>query len=79
MSLRAALAAVHYALRVKGESEPFQQSPEGGLDTPLHHGGVCKAFDLALKKMKKGEKAGLDIAPACMPPHTLCCPLPSWY
>ena len=70
------LHAVKYALRVKGDSKPFQESPEDGLETDLDKGVVCKAFDLALPKMKKGEQASFIIEPACVLPRPSAAWLP---
>lgn len=58
--------AVQYSLRVK-DGDTFLQSPEGGTEVSMAHGVVCKAFDLALKKMKEGEKVALIIEPQCAP------------
>lgn len=57
--------AVTYTLRVKGQSTPFQESPEDGYEASLDKGVICPAFDIALKKMKKGEKASLVIKSEC--------------
>ena len=61
------MPAVNYTLRAKGGDALFDQSPPEGHEAALDQGVVCPAFDLALKKMKKGEKVALTIAPSCKP------------
>ncbi|KAK9813598.1 hypothetical protein WJX73_009452 [Symbiochloris irregularis] len=59
---------VEYSLKVK-DGDTFLRSPEGGLEASMADGVVCKAFDLALKKMKQGEKVALIIEPQYGPPQ----------
>ena len=52
-------------MRVKGKEEIISSSLEDGERFALNTDFVCRAFPIAVKTMKKGEKAQLTIAPEC--------------
>ena len=62
-------AAVRFELRVRGSDKVVASSSgdgdEFGAGVDSH---VCRALPVAVKTMKKGERAQLTIQPACEPP-----------
>ena len=68
-------AAVKYAVRAAGTSAAVAASPEEGTVVHVGSGQPIKAFQVALKTMKQGEKASLKIKPACKTLHLLTFPL----
>ena len=63
--------AVKYAVRAAGSGTAVVASPEEGAVLHVGSGQPVKAFQVALKSMKQGEKASLKIKPECK----LSCPL----
>lgn len=57
--------AVNYAVRAAGSSTAVVASPEEGAVVRVGSGQPVKAFQVALKSMKQGEKASLKIKPEC--------------
>lgn len=53
---------VKYRAKVKGSEEPFASSEEG-TEFIVKEGHLCKALPIAVKKMKKGEKALVTAKP----------------
>ena len=68
-------------MRVAGSSTAAMASPEEGAVVLVGSGQPVKAFQIALKTMKQGEKASLKIKPECKPLPLLMllseCPLPT--
>eukprot|EP01026_Neomeris_dumetosa_P027847 TRINITY_DN225_c1_g1_i1.p1 TRINITY_DN225_c1_g1~~TRINITY_DN225_c1_g1_i1.p1 ORF type:complete len:578 (+),score=125.51 TRINITY_DN225_c1_g1_i1:85-1818(+) len=52
---------VSYKAYVEGEKEPFSQSGEEGAEFVLSEGLLCRAIPEAVKTMKKGETAKLQV------------------
>ena len=61
---------VKYSARVKDAAEPFAASPTEGIEFTVRDGHMLKAFQAAVKTMKKGEHALLHIKPDCKDPYT---------
>ena len=57
-----------YTVRAVGSSTAVVASPEEGAVVQVGSGQPLKAFPIALKSMKQGEKASLKIKPECKPP-----------
>lgn len=58
--------AVKYSVRVAGSNAPVASSSDHGDVVAVGSGQPLKAFQVALKTMKEGEKALLHIKPECM-------------
>ncbi len=56
-----------YVVRAAGSSTAAMASPEEGAVVQVGSGQPLKAFPIALKSMKQGEKAFLKIKPECTP------------
>ena len=61
------MSAVEYAIRVAGSSQTIAESPLGGAVVLVGSRQPIKAFQVALKSMKQGEKVSLKIKPECKP------------
>ena len=62
-----ALYAVTYKVRLAGSAEVVAESPEGGLELTLSapRPEVPRGINIALRTMKRGEKALLKLKPEC--------------
>ena len=69
------MSAVEYAIRVAGSSQTIAESPLGGAVVLVGSGQPIKAFQVALKSMKQGEKVSLKIKPECKLQSTMRAPL----
>ena len=65
MQLRVLNAAVRYRILSADKSQVLKESPEAGADFVLKEGVAFPAIPIALKTMKKGEKASLILKPGC--------------
>jgi FKBP-type peptidyl-prolyl cis-trans isomerase len=62
------LVAVRYSIRLAGSSGAVVASSSSDGDVvDVGSGKPLKAFQVALKTMKEGEKAALHINPQCAP------------
>lgn len=61
------MSAVEYAIRVAGSSQTIAETPLGGAVVLVGSGQPIKAFQVALKSMKQGEKVSLKVKPECKP------------
>ena len=57
--------AVRYCICNEDKSQMLKESPEGGAEFVLKEGVAVPALPIALKTMKKGEKASLILKPSC--------------
>lgn len=58
-------AAVRYSISNQDKSHVLKESPQGGAEFILKEGVAVPAIPVALKTMKKGEKASLIIKSGC--------------
>ena len=70
MQLGVLNAAVRYRVLNVDKSHVLKESREAGTDFVLKEGVAIPALPIALKTMKKGEKASLILKPGCelLPP-----------
>lgn len=54
---------VAYEAKVKGSTEPFSKSDESGTSFVVKDGHLCPAIAQAVKTMKLGELASLEVSP----------------
>lgn len=54
---------IAYEAKVMGNVEPFSKSEESGTAFVVNDGYLCPAIALAVKSMKLGERASLEVAP----------------
>ena len=59
------IAAVRYCIYNDDKSQMLKESPEGGAEFVVKEGVALPALPIALKTMKKGEKASLILRPGC--------------
>lgn len=59
------LTAVRYSILNQDKSSVLKQSPEAGAEFVVKEGVEVPALPIALKTMKKGEKASLIIKASC--------------
>lgn len=59
--------AVKYEVRLAGGKDALAASPAEGAVVAVGSGQPLKAFQVALKSMKEGERATLQIKPECTP------------